>query len=351
MTGAPETRRRACTPPPSLRRWRHSLDHWPDAALLLDPEGRVAIANGAAQDQWQRGGEPLQGQPADTLLSALRRRGDGAPLLARAALRSSPRTICGEGEDAQGRGWLLRCLPLVDARQGLHGWLLVLVDVTPLRQAEAQRDQALRFLSHDARKSATTILAMLDLARQRPEAAQADGWLLQGIEQEAQAGLDRSDRFVQLARTQARPLKTEVLDLAALLRMVVDAAWSAAGRQRVRILLRPLPDEAPCVADRGMLTRAVGAMLDHALDRSPPGSTLSCGVVADGGQWQVSLQAPAAGRPVPQQLQLQLARTVAQRHGGSLQIEHAADAGCTVTLALPRPTAADLAAPAPLTES
>lgn len=340
----------ARTPPPdSWRRWRDSLDHWPDAALLLDPEGRVAVANLAAQGKWQRGGEPLQGRHADTVLSELRRRGDAAPLLPGAALRGNPRPICGEGEDAQGRGWLLRCLPLVDEGQGLHGWLVVLVDVTPLRQAEAQRDQALRFLSHDARESATTILAMLDLARQRPEAALADGWLLPGIEREAQAGLDRSDRFLRLARTQTRPLQAECLDLAALLRMVVDAAWATAGRQRVRILLQPLPDEAPCLADRGMLTRAVGAMLDHALGRSPPGSALSCGVTADGGQWRISLQEPASGPPEPQQLQL--ARTVAQRHGGSLEIEHAADAGCTVTLVLPGPTAAERAAAAPYTES
>jgi hypothetical protein len=100
-----------------------------------------------------------------------------------------------------------------------------------------------------------------------------------------------------------------------------------------------------------MLTRAVGAMLDHALGRSPAGSALSCGVTADGGQWRISLQEPAAGPPEPQQLQLQLARTVAQRHGGSLEIEHAADAGCTVTLVLPRPTAAERAAAAPFTES
>lgn len=337
-------KRHARTPPaPDWRRLRDSLDHWPDAALLLDPEGRVAVANLAAQGQWQGGGAPLQGQPADSVLSGLRRRGDGAPLLPRAALHGGPRATCGEGEDAQGRGWLLRCLPLVEEGQGLHGWLVVLVDVTLLWLAEAQRDHALRFLSHDARQSATTILAMLDLTRQRPEAAQADGRLLQGIEREAQAGLDRSDRFVRLARTQARPLQIELLDLAALLRMVVDAAWSTAGRQRVRILLRPLPDDAPCIADRGMLTRALGAMLDHALGRSPPGSVLSCAVTADGGQWRVALREPAAGPPVQQALQL--ARTVAQRHGGSLDIEHAADAGCTVTLVLPRPTAAELAAP------
>ena len=335
--------------PDPWRRLRDSLDHWPDAALLLDPEGRVTAANPAARGQWQSGGEPLQGRHADSVLSELRRRGDAAPLLPGAALVGSPRTICGEGADGQGRGWLLRCLPLLDEGQGLQGWLLVLADITLLRQAEAQRDQALRFLSHDARESATTILAMLDLARQRPEAALADGWLLPGIEREAQAGLDRSDRFVRLARTQARPLRTEWLDLAALLRMVVDAAWATAGRQGVRILLKPLPDEAPCVADRGMLTRAVGAMLDHALGRSPPGATLSCGVTADGGQWRISLLAPAAGPPEPQQLQL--ARTVAQRHGGSLEIEQAADAGCTVTLVLPGPTAAERAASAPFTES
>ena len=75
-------------------------------------------------------------------------------------------------------------------------------DITPLRLAERQRDEALRFLSHDARESGATIQTLLDLARQRPEAF-ADGSLLPSIEREAQAGLERSDRFVAQARAQA----------------------------------------------------------------------------------------------------------------------------------------------------
>ncbi len=45
-------------------------------------------------------------------------------------------------------------------------------------------------------------------------------------------------------------------------------------------------------------------------------------------------------------LGLLLVRTVAQRHGGTVEIESAAGAGCAVTLVLPQPTEADFAAPA-----
>lgn len=339
-------KRRARAPTEVWCGLRDSLHHWPDAALLLDPEGRVTLANPSALRQWQRDGQPLQGQHAHTVLSALRRRSDGAPMLPHDALSGRPRPTCDEGEDAEGRGLLLRCLPLLDERQGLHGWLVVLVDVTPMWQAERQRDEALRFLSHDARKSATTILAMLDLSRQRAEAAVADGWLLQGIQREAQAGLDSSDRFVAQARMQSRPLHIESLDLCALLRLVVDAAWATAQRQQVRILALDLPDEANCMADRGMLTRALGAMLDHAINHAPPGAALQWGITANGGQWRMCLTEPTACPPA--QGQLQLVRTVAQRHGGRLEIDHAAGAGCTLSLMLPGPASTELAAPAAL---
>jgi signal transduction histidine kinase len=41
-------------------------------------------------------------------------------------------------------------------------------------------------------------------------------------------------------------------------------------------------------------------------------------------------------------LGLLLVRTAVHRHGGTIEIDSAANAGCTVTLVLPRPTAAEL---------
>jgi len=329
-------------PRDTWRPWRDNLDHWPDAALLLDREGRVAVANMAALSRWQRNGEPLPGQHAASLLGELRRCEDGAPMLPHAALDllGSPRPIAAQGEDAQGRGLLLRGLPLFDDCQAQVGWLVVVFDVTPTPQPDRQRDEALRFLSHDARASGATILTMLDLARQRPQVF-AEGSLLRDIEREAQAGIDRSDRFVAFARAQVRPLQITRIDLTALLRLVVDATWAMAKQRQVRVLFDTAPDEAPCMADRGMLTRAMDAMLDHALGRSSPGSALHCSIAADGPWWRIALREPAAG--APEQLKLQLVRAVTQRHGGTLEIDQAADAGCIVTLVLPRPSAAELA--------
>lgn len=327
-------------PRDTWHQWRDSLDRWPDAALLLDREGRVAAANLAALGRWQRNAEPLPGQHAAALLRDLRRHEDGAPMLPRGALIGGAGPITAHGEDAQGRGVLLRGLPLFDDSQAHDGWLVVVIDITPMHRAARQRDEALRFLSHDARESGATILTMLDLARQRPEAF-ADGSLLQAIEHEAQAGIDRSDLFVALSRTQVRPLQVESFDLAALLRLVIDASWAKANRRRVGVRFDHARGEAPCAADRGMLTRALDALLDHALGCSPPGSVLRCSLCADGPCWRIAVHEPAAGAPV--QLKLQLVRAVAQRHGGTLEIDHAAGTGCTVTLLLPRPSAAELA--------
>ena len=37
-----------------------------------------------------------------------------------------------------------------------------------------------------------------------------------------------------------------------------------------------------------------------------------------------------------------LVRTAIQRHGGTIEIDSAVDAGCTVTLVLPQPSAAEV---------
>ena len=106
--------------------------------------------------------------------------------------------------------------------------------MTPLRLAERQRDEALRFLSHDARAACATIIGMVELARASSAALDNDP-LLSRIEREARAGLSRCDGFLALARAEAQPLRFEALDLVSLLQQSIDQAWPLARERQVRI--------------------------------------------------------------------------------------------------------------------
>jgi len=344
---------------------RDGIDHLPDATLVLDDRACVLIANLAALQHWNAEAPALVGRDAHTLLQDIVQRGGGAPMLPPGRLRHGADAVFGEGEDARGRILLVRCVPFLDAANAYAGWLVVLVDITRMRQAQSQRDEALRFISHDIREPSASILTTLELARSRP-AQFTQGELFGRIERHAQTGLELADGFVNLARAEAQPFRAEPLDLVALLHEAADNAWPAARKHRVQVRIAGAPEEALCMGDRSLITRALANVLSNALKYSPPDGEVHCAVAERPRHWAVSVRDQGPGIPAELQSQLfqpfhrlhrdthpqvhgvglglLLVRTVVLRHGGTVEIDSAADAGCTVTLVLPRPTEAELAA-------
>lgn len=260
---------------------------------------------------------------------------------------------------------LLRCVPFFDTGNQHVGWMTTLIDITTTRHAQSQRDEALRFISHDIREPSASILTAIELSRGRPDALSGAA-LLDRIERHAQTGLDLADDFVNLARAEAQPFRAEVLDLIALMQQSIDDAWVLARKKQLRVHLITEVDEALCVADRSLLTRALTNVLSNALKYAPPGSEVPCSVVTHHGQWSVGVHDNGPGIPAALQSQLfqpfnrlhrdshpevhgvglglLLVRTAVHRHGGTIEIDSAAGAGCTVTLMIPQPSAAQLRA-------
>jgi signal transduction histidine kinase len=343
---------------------RDGIDHMADATLVLNRHGQVLIANQEAARHWRIEPQRLVGRDVHELLSDLRWRTTGAPMVAPGALRSRERTpILGEGEDGEGRVVLLRCVPFFDSVNQHAGWMAALIDITPMRDAQSQRDQALRFISHDIREPSASILTAIELARSHPDAYSGDA-LLERIERHARSGLELADDFVNLARAEAQPFHPEVLDLVALMQQSIDDAWAPARKQQLRVLLLTDFEEALCVADRSLLTRALANVLSNAIKFAPRGSAVTCCVASSGSHWSVSVHDTGPGIPPAMQSQLfkpfhrlhreshpevhgiglglLLVRTAVQRHGGSIEIDSDADAGCRVTLLIPQPSSAEL---------
>ncbi|AMM24953.1 CHASE2 domain-containing protein [Variovorax sp. PAMC 28711] len=344
---------------------RDGLDHLPDPTMILNNRGGVIIANLAAQAHWRTDAPGLLGQDAHHLLADIKWRTTGAPMMPPGALLGELDPIMGEGEDQQNRSLLMRCVPFFDAGNQHAGWMIALVDITKMRRAQSQRDEALRFISHDIREPSASILTTLELARTRPEAFTTEQ-LYGRIERHAQTGLELADGFVNLARAEAQVFRAEPLDLVDLLQQTIDDAWATARKRQVRVLLITELDEALCIADRSLLTRALTNVLSNALKYSPAGLDLRCFVTDGGAVWRVGVQDQGPGIPPELQSQLfqpfhrlhrdshpevhgvglglLLVRTATQRHGGTIEIDSAAGAGCTVTLVLPKPTTAELKA-------
>ena len=133
------------------------------------------------------------------------------------------------------------------------GWLITLVDISELRSAQTQRDQAMQFISHDIRAPIGSIITLLEMQR-GSQAQQADQDLFTRIEGYAQSSLQLADDFVHLARAQQQSYRSEELDLGLLADQAVSDSWTAAQKQQVKLAFELPEAEAMVRGDRACST-------------------------------------------------------------------------------------------------
>lgn len=219
----------------------------------------------------------LQGKSIFLVLQDLQDAHTLQPLLSPDKLLAGQIPAQSEGHDAQGRSLLMLCKPFTEFAN--VGWLITLVDMTEIRRALQQRDQALHFISHDIRAPNASILTLLEMQRNSMEPLQADE-LLKRIEKYAQASLSMAESFVRLASAQNNEYRVAPLDLASVLQDAVDDAWTQASNQEVSVTILQIPHSAPCVGDRPLLARAMANVLNNAIKYSPARGTVRCSLYA-----------------------------------------------------------------------
>lgn len=341
-----------------LRKLHHfvsdSLQHLPSPTFVCDAQGCVTLANEAALNYLPATQSP-QGQAIARLLAQLVHPATGKPLLPQDISHMTEVPPQQEGRDAQGRHMLLLCKPF--ALSGNTIWLITLVDLTDMRRAQQQRDQALHFISHDIRAPAASILTLLEMRREFPEQlSQQD--LLTRIERHARASLSMAQGFVQLASAQAHEYHFAPFDLADALEETVDDAWVGATNQKVELTITSLPDKALIDGDRALICRAISNTLSNAIKFSPAGSTVLCALTAEAPYWVISVRDQGPGIAPEQQshlfqpfkrlhegshpgiagvgLGLALVQTVVQRHDGEIQVHSSSGSGAEFRLLLPQ---------------
>ncbi len=332
-----------------------SLDSLPDPTLVCDLSGKVLIANKAAVRHFDS--RDLHDARLVALMEEVRTIGDQQAILPDIAEASASFSLAREGEDPQGRRLLVRCVPLFAASDRHSGWILSITDLTEMREAERQRDQALRFLTHDLREPQSSILTLLELHRSAARDI-APEELLRRIERHAQRSLNLTDSYVQAARAESKEYQFAECDLNGLLDEAVDDAWANARERDVEVLVADGPPLALCRVDRELVLRAIGNLLSNALKFSPAGATVNCSLGAQADTWVVAIQDQGPGVEPAKQAQLfqpysrlhegshphaqgvglglAFVSTVAKRHGGNVALINRPGSGCTFCLRLPQ---------------
>ncbi|WP_019448872.1 CHASE2 domain-containing protein [Cupriavidus sp. BIS7] len=254
------------------------------------------------------------------------------------------------------RRYLLHGAPLHGEAGRPAGVIVSLIDITAIRRAERQREQALHFLSHDMRSPQASILALIDL-QARPQRALPQAELLGRIGEHANRTLALADDFIRLAQAESQSLEFAEVDLTQLVLDATDELWALGKAAGVELRLDVDAEGMTLRAAPALLVRAIANLVSNAIKFSPPDTTVTVRLrrlgpymaieVADQGpgipqEAQARLFRPfsrvhahGADAPSGSGLGLVFVKTVAERHGGRVMVKSEAGQGATFSIWLP----------------
>ena len=341
-----------------------ALDSLSDAVLLLSPDGAVEIANRSAREHF--------GIQPGARLGALK-----AEWLERLyqAVRQDLRPIEPEGypsaiqifDDGRERFLLPHAVPVLEAGGTLIGVMVVLVDVTRLRQADEAKSGLLSTVSHELRTPLTSIrmaLALLTgdkLGRAGAAAAVLDERqrkLLTAAREDADRLYRIIENLLNMSRIEAgranvQPQRMSARDLVA---QSVDPLREAFDQKGLALHLDIIEGSVEVLADPNSIGYALTNLLGNALKFTPAGGEVRVVVDREGSSVQFCVLDTGPGIPpehagrifdkffrLPQEngkpggtgLGLTIARQIIEAHGGRIAFAPRAPRGSEFSFTLP----------------
>ena len=269
----------------SLKRFvADSIESMPTAALVVDFENRVLLSNSTADrlfDTNEDAGHPshLEGTQLLELLKRLRPSEQIVWSEVLASLQDNSRSnkpttelmspLTVEAKTippvAQEKDCVVQFAPLYAHGGVVTGLIVTVADVTPVRESERRREEALRFLSHDMRSPQASILTLLEMVRDDPASIEQSA-LLDKIGKYSRRTLSLADDFLRLAKAErTKPTDFQLLELTEILFDVVDEV----------------------MGDRDMLTRALINLASNAIKYSPDNTTVKIVLKLQELHWQI----------------------------------------------------------------
>lgn len=326
-----------------------------EALIVVDPAGRIQLANRAAAQLF--GFQlPVEGRP---LLEAVRHH-EFSALLARLEREPEVRDYELHLEGAVTRTLKVNAVRLLDAGARPAGALFVVHDLTSQRKLEGMREEFVANVSHELRTPLSLIKGaaetLLDGAYRDPEALLR---FLGIIDRHAsRLNLLIEDLLLLSAIDSGRiVLRSETVVLRDLVEEVMeDFRTTASGRGMV--LLNSLPEALQARGDAGRLRQVLSNLIDNAIKHGGQGTVEIGGAPLGAGWLQFWVRDEGPGIPEevrgrvferffrvdksrarPQGggtgLGLAIVKNLVQAHGGEVRVESAEGRGTTFFLKLP----------------
>ena len=226
-----------------------------------------------------------------------------------------------------------------------------------LRDLRREREDVLRFLSHDIRSPLSSLVALARLQRDPATRLPVEELAAQTESLARRASL-LAEGFVELARAEAHdPARFSELDLVDPVHDAADEVWAAARAKDIEIETTVKISPAPVRGDRQLLARAIANLLNNSVKYAPAGSSVRMTVARVEGGFTIAVADRGPGIPAAELerifqrysrinedrgtdpggigLGLAFVRAVAKKHSGRVSVESEVWAGATFSLWLP----------------
>ncbi len=263
-----------------------------------------------------------------------------------------------EGEyEIGGRTLVWANIPVVDAEGEAMGRLVVLRDVTPIRQAERLREDLIHTMVHDLRNPLTAVRGSMQLLMRRSEGwNRSDKQLLDLAYQGSARMLELVNAILDVGRLESgrMPLNPERVALDSLVADVLALQEPLAIQREVR-LRHSLPVDLPPVwVDATLIARVLQNLVGNALKFTPAGGEVEVSArLLDEGRIEVRVRDTGPGIPPDLKarlfgkfvtgnvegqgsgLGLAFCKLALEAHGQSIRVESELGKGSTFIFTLP----------------
>ena len=334
------------------------LSNMADGVLVTDAQTRIIMCNPAAEKILGFGAPRVMGRRIIEVFPSYQ-----AEELVSKALEGEEVFSEVKVHDPRWRVLKMKVSPLRAERDEMIGAVLVVDDVTKVRQLERARREFTANVSHELR---TPISAIQALAEALLEGASHDPHLstrfAKSIYQETRQLANLVDDILYLSRLESEeiPLHKHPASPEMLVKKAVDRFRARAKEKGIELKVKIAPNISPVLVNEQYIIISLSNLLDNAIKYTPAGGIVS--LVLEEGEEEISFRVFDTGIGIPTRelpriferfyrvdkarshesgstgLGLSIAKHVVEKHGGHIEVKSFLGKGSTFTIHLPKNT-------------
>jgi len=326
------------------------LDSTPDAVIAVDPAGRIALANPAAQGVLNGPAAEAIGKPAEEWI--------GSAELVESLLHSGGEHHTLEIKIEGGRVLYATATDVVNGLAQPIGRVMVLSDITHYKLLDSLKSEFVSTVSHDLRAPLTFMRGYATMLPMVGEVNEQQREFVEKILASVERMSKLVDDLLDLGRIETGiGLHLASVPLEEMLQDVVSSFRPQAVNKQIALEVELADGLAPVEADPMLMRQAIANLVDNAIKYTPAGGRVMLQAVQQDGRQLISVEDSGVGiAPADQPrlfekffrahkegeegprgsgLGLAIVKSIVEQHHGRVQVDSRLGKGSKFTIAFP----------------